>query len=86
MSHSKKTKRGHSLYLDKWNPSAKKYINICKLCSRRGYSPAIDEEDFCDISGNAAIRYELKRTLTKLELDEFGRCADCAKVHDKSEE
>ena len=86
MSHGKKTKRGNSLYLDKWNPYAKKYINTCKLCGCRGYSPAIDEEDFSDTVGNGAIRYELKRTLTKLELDGFGRCADCAKVHDKSEE
>ena len=27
MSHSKYNKRGHSLYLDSWNPNAKKYIN-----------------------------------------------------------
>lgn len=41
MSHSKRTKRGYSLYIGSWNGSAKKYINICMLCGRRGYSPAI---------------------------------------------
>ena len=31
MSHSKYNKRGKSLYLDNWNPNAKKYINVV-LC------------------------------------------------------
>ena len=86
MSHSKMTKRGRSQYLENWNPAAKKYINICKICGHKGYSPAIDEEDFCDIfSGNWAIRYELKSTLERLELDELGRCGMCARVHDKKD-
>ena len=82
MSHSKMTKRGRSQYLENWNPAAKKYINICKICGHRGYSSAIDEEDFCDILGNGAIRYELKKTLERLDLDELGRCEICARVHD----
>ena len=82
MSHSKFTKRGYSLYLENWNPSAKKYINTCKICGHRGYSPAIDEDDFCNFLGNSAIYTELKRTLSKLELDELGRCEDCARIQD----
>ena len=85
MSHSKMTKRGRSQYLENWNPAAKKYINVCKICGHKGYSPAIDEEDFCDILGNGAIRYELKSTLERLELDELGRCEICARVHDKKD-
>lgn len=46
MSHSKHNKRGHSLYLDSWNPNAKKYINECKICGYKGYSPAIEQPDF----------------------------------------
>ena len=82
MSHSKMTKRGRSQYLEKWNPSAKKYINICRICGKRGYSPAIEQDGFCDVSGNGVIFAELKRTLTKLDLDETGRCGHCAKVQD----
>ena len=40
MSHSKYNKRGHSLYLDNWNPNAKKYINECKMCGYKGYGYA----------------------------------------------
>lgn len=49
MSHSKVTKRGYSLYIEKWNPSAKKYINICAVCGHKGYSPVIERDDFCDV-------------------------------------
>lgn len=32
MSHSKHTKRGYSLYLEKWDPAAKKYIHhLCPV-------------------------------------------------------
>ena len=83
MSHSKFTKRGRSLYLDNWNPAAKKYINTCVICGHKGYSPAIDEEDFCDIYlENGAIKVELKSTLKPLPLDELGRCEQCARVQD----
>ena len=82
MSHSKKTKRGYSLYLEEWNPSAKKYINVCKICGFKGYSPVIDEEGFCDRTGDGVIYAELKRTLPKLQLDEYGRCEACARVQD----
>ena len=83
MSHSKFTKRGKSLYLENWNPAAKKYINVCKICGHKGYSPVIEEEGFCDEKlENGAIYSALKRTLTKLELDELGRCEICAKLQD----
>ena len=45
MSHSKHTKRGFSLYIEKWNPSAKKYINTCALCGKSGYSPSLEEPE-----------------------------------------
>ena len=83
MSHSKKTKRGYSLYLENWNPAAKRYINVCKICGHKGYSPVIEEEGFCDTVPNGAIYEELKSTLCALPLDELGRCEMCARVHDK---
>lgn len=83
MSHSKHTKRDYSIYIEKWNKSAKKYINICGICGHKGYSPFIEQGDFCTTLENQAIFKELSRTLNKLELDEFGRCNDCAKVQDK---
>ena len=46
MSHSKHTKRGYSLYIENWNRSAKKYINICCICGHKGYSPVIEQDDF----------------------------------------
>ena len=82
MSHGKFTKRGYSLYLENWNPEAKKYINTCKICGHKGYSPVIEEEGFCDRVPNGAIYEELKSTLEKLELDELGRCEICAKIQD----
>lgn len=87
MSHSKYNKRGHSLYLDNWNPNAKKYINECKICGYKGYSPAIEQPDFLSEKDkhplNKVIYKELTKTLSLLELDEFGRCETCTKIHDK---
>ena len=83
MSHSKFTKRGHSIYVEKWNPSAKKYINTCVLCGHKGYSPVIEQDDFCNTLENTAIYIELSKTLNKLELDSLGRCDDCASIQDK---
>ena len=77
MSHSKYTKRGYSLYLEKWNSSAKKYINICAICGHKGYSPVIEQEGF-----DKVIYEELSKTLCRMQLDELGRCEDCAKVQD----
>ena len=76
------TKRGYSLYVEKWNPDAKRFINTCKLCGHSGYSPSIEQEGFCDDSTRRAIYVELKKTLLPLALDELGRCENCAKVHD----
>ena len=83
MSHSKFTKRGRSLYIEKWNPYAKKFINVCKLCGRKGYSPGIEQEGFCNDPMYRAIHCELVSTLTRLELDELGRCETCAKLMDR---
>ena len=63
MSHSKLTKRGYSLYIEKWNCPAKKYINTCILCGRQGYSPVIEDKDFCSTLENKVIYKELKRIL-----------------------
>ncbi len=90
MSHSKMTKRGRSQYIEKWNPSAKKYINTCIICGTQGYKPSIEEVDFvkeniCRIDDleNAAIRAELKKIFSPLHLDDLNRCSICAKQMDK---
>ncbi len=78
MSHSKQTKRGYSLYLESWNSSAKKYINVCMICGYQGYSPVIEADSF----KNWVVRRELMKTLPRLELDKLGRCEYCAKIQD----
>lgn len=91
MSHSKYNKRGQSLYLNNWNPEAKKYINECSVCGYKGYSPAIEQPDFLSdtdkdpftFAVNKAIYEELTKTFSVLELDELGRCKQCARVIDK---
>ena len=83
MTHSKFRKRGKSLYLDSWNPKAKKYIHTCCLCGREGYSPAILEDDFVNDIERKAIYEELIRMFdSALALDSFGRCKECAKLQD----
>ena len=84
MTHSKFQKRGRSLYLI-WNPRAKKFINVCKICGYRGYSPAIEAEDFCNDPANRAIRASLMETLQCLPLDGFGRCEMCARAQDEND-
>ncbi len=83
MSHSKNTKRGFSLYVEVWNPNVKKYVNECKICGRKGYSPVLEAEGFCDDHINGVAYNELTKTLEKLELDEWGRCSVCAALQDK---
>lgn len=83
MSNSKRIKRGYSLYIEKWNSSAKKYINTCIICGHKGYRSVIEEENFCNSLENKAIYRELSRTLGKMDLDEWGRCKDCARIQDK---
>lgn len=61
----------------------KKFINTCSVCEYKGYSPVIEQDDFCSTAEIEAIFDELSKTLCKLELDEFGRCEDCARVQDK---
>lgn len=84
MSHSKYRKKGQSLYIDNWNPSAKKYINVCTLCGRKGYSPAIEEKEFLNSLERKAIYRELTKMFhSALAIDSFGRCGDCAKRQDQ---
>lgn len=83
MSHSKYNKRGYSLYLEKWNQSAKKYINTCAICGKKGYSPVIEQEEFCCNRENKVIYKGLHKILNKMEIDTLGRCLDCARIHDK---
>lgn len=91
MSHSKYHKRDRSLYLEHWNPNAKKYINECKICGYKGYSPVIERSDFlsnsdkdpCTFSINKAIYEELTKVFLPLELDHYGRCKNCAGIQDK---
>lgn len=81
MSHSKVSKRGRSLYVDNWNPSAKKYINTCILCGTKGYSPSIEDTDFCYDLEHQAIYAELTRAFPcALDVDSYGRCEKCAKL------
>lgn len=82
MSHSKNTKRGYSLYVENWNPSAKKYINTCSICGKKGYRPTIEDEDFCNSLERRVIFKELKKTLGKMQIDDLGRCETCSKVQD----
>ena len=58
MSHSKMTKRGRSHYLEKWNPSAQKYIRTCTLCGRQGYDPAVEEAEFLNGDPERTAVYE----------------------------
>lgn len=84
MSHSKLRKKGQSLYINNWNPAAKKYISICCLCGRKGYSPAIEEADFLNSPEHEAIHKELTSMFdAALTLDSFGRCEECAILHDR---
>ena len=78
MSHSKHTKRGFSLYIEKWNASAKKFINTCVLCGKNGYSPSVEQAEFKD----KVTARELMKTLPRMELDCFGRCTECAEIQD----
>lgn len=82
MSHSKHTKRGFSLYIEKWNSSAKKYITTCAICGKSGYSPSLEEPGLI----NSTEARELRKMLPKMALDRLGRCTECARVHDKINE
>lgn len=91
MSHSKKTKRGRSLYIENWNPRARRFIAVCALCGREGYRPSILEEGF-EKEGVApdfehrAIVAELTRVYSPLPLDSLGRCEVCAGNMDRKKE
>ena len=82
MSHSKHTKRDYSLYIEKWDKAAKKYMNTCTICGHKGYSPVIENEDFSTIllestGGRPKKEYILKLDIAKeialIENNEQGR-------------
>ena len=83
-------KRGQSLFLDKWNKSAKRFIVTCAICGKQGYAPSIDEDGFVHSSESVtnyehrAIWAELTATYSPLPLDELGRCEICASLTDKA--
>ena len=83
MAHSKMTKRGKSYFVEKWNPSSKRFINTCKICGRVGYSPSIEEEGFLKESEHRAMYAELTAIYEALPLDDLGRCDVCAALTDK---
>ncbi len=80
MSHSKVRKRGKSLYLDKWNKRAKKWVVQCVHCGFQGHSLAILEPDFADTHEKEVIRGSLRSVLAPLELDAHGRCPSCTEL------
>ena len=85
MSHSKERKGGRSLYTEKWNPAAKKYIRTCVLCGRQGYSPTVAQPDFASNPERKVIREELARMFSSpLPLDEHGRCSHCAELQNEA--
>ncbi len=85
MSHSKFRKRGKSLYIDSWNPGAKKYIVACIQCGAKGYKPSISETDFDNSIERKAVKAELMSGLEPLSLDEGGLCEHCSDVINKTE-
>ena len=80
MSHSKVSKKGKSLYLDVWNPSAKRFIATCVHCGATGFSPAVLESDFASTLERKAIRSALERAMKPLPLNEKGQCESCARL------
>lgn len=84
MSHSKKSKRGRSLYIESWNSDAKRFINTCAVCGHQGYNPTIDEDGFIHPAPDRTdhvhdvIHTELTRAFRPLPLDRLGRCKMCA--------
>ena len=91
MSHSKLRKKGESLYINKWNPKAKKFINTCSICGVQGYSPTIKDEGFISPSNDTKdfehreIFNELISVYKPLALDHLGRCEDCARIMDNKQ-
>jgi hypothetical protein len=91
MSHSKKTKRGRSLYLDTWHREGRRFVVSCALCGREGYAPSILEEGFEKEGGranheHAAVAAELMRIYSPLPLDDLGRCEVCARNMDRKKD
>ena len=78
MSHSKFTKRGHSYYVERFNPRAKRFIIECRLCGHTGFTPSVLSPDFASTLEMKAIRETLQSILEPLELDDLGRCPVCA--------
>ena len=86
MSHSKYSKRGRSLYVEKFNPAAKKHINTCAICGSVGYSPTIAYEGFDKDLVHRVTYEELTKLMKPLYLDRLGRCSHCAALTDSPKE
>ena len=54
-------------------PHLAKWLNTCSACQMVGYKPELAEQ----LSYSFAPRY-LRRWFKQLELDEHGRCPECA--------
>lgn len=78
MSYSKKRPQGRSLYLENWNPDARKYIVSCAGCGERGYCRTVEKSDFLATRKGRVIRDELSRLISVLELSDSGLCQDCS--------
>ena len=91
MSRRFGTKRGKSVYIERLNPSAKRFLNTCVLCQSVGYDPAILDEGFVHPSVNktdyehSAIFAALTEAYKPLKLDECGRCEECRRAMERSE-
>ena len=89
MSHSKYTKRGKSLYIEKWNPSAKRFINTCVICGAQGYNPSIDDIrgaaglDICGVDADTTLIQILHLgTHADNDVQQHRDIADCGHVVD----
>ena len=80
MSHSKHRKKEKSIYLDSWNPGAKKYIVNCVICGTKGYKLSLLEPDFEKTPLGKPIKDEIIKIYNPLDLDENGLCDQCAEI------
>ncbi len=86
MSHSKKRGQSKSLYLDSWNPAAKKYLVACGVCGKKGYKPTVAEFKTSESRRERMIFKELDRLFDLLDLSKAGICRECCKqVSDASQ-
>ena len=88
MSHSKVTKNGKSLYIEKYNSATKNFINTCSICGKQGYKPSICDDGFINPSAqitnhsHSAMYNQITKCYKQMAVDELGRCEICANVMD----